>query len=92
MNCFLSNGPISAQSRGDLRLSMSVLAETQLFQHGQWKQEDNETMQEDVRLNSKIVSARITVNGHPVTEFGAGHMKTLLSPIETPGVREDSTV
>ena len=91
MKCFLSNGPISAQSRGDLHLAMSMLAETQLFQHGQWKQ-DNETMQEDVHLNSKIVSARITVNGHPVTEFGAGHLKTLFSPIETPGVREDRTV
>ncbi|XP_076452709.1 putative adhesion G protein-coupled receptor E4P [Babylonia areolata] len=94
---------VEAKPGRDVRLSASVITQTSLFRTvEQADTADTDTSQvqttEDrptarARLNSKVISLRITVDGEPVTDlthFGQGNVTTVFQPLQTISTRSEA--
>ncbi|XP_076452728.1 uncharacterized protein LOC143288265 [Babylonia areolata] len=94
---------VEANPGSDVRLSASVITQTSLFRTvEQADTADTDTSQtqttEDrptarARLNSKVISLRITVDGQPVTDlaqFGQDNVTTVFQPLQTISTRSEA--
>ncbi|KAK7112540.1 adhesion G-protein coupled receptor G4-like [Littorina saxatilis] len=62
----------------DVRLSMNLFAETALFKLGRLEARDN--ISRSTALNSKVISAKVTVDGVPVTDLASKMVTTVNLP------------
>ncbi|KAK7491913.1 hypothetical protein BaRGS_00016932, partial [Batillaria attramentaria] len=72
----------------EVRLSMGVFADTSLFSHGALESQFPDKRHFNSRLNSRVVSARMVVNGTAIASLGNYSVTTVFLPYHTlPGKR-----
>nr|KAG5703202.1 hypothetical protein BaRGS_027367 [Batillaria attramentaria] len=64
----------------EVRLSMGVFADTSLFSHGALESQFPDKRHFNSRLNSRVVSARMVVNGTAITSLGNYSVTTVFLP------------